>query len=63
MEVNQSNYNIFQTLPPMQQKTVHYLMSSMFLKETYVCISFFLCLNHPIDPMFNFPEIVLSNVI
>ncbi len=33
MEVNESNYNHFQSLSPMQQKAVQDLMTLKFLKE------------------------------
>jgi len=35
MEVNESNYNHFQTLSPMQQKAVQDLMTLKFLQEMY----------------------------
>ena len=35
MEVNESNYNHFQSLSPMQQKAVQDLMKLKFLKEMY----------------------------
>ena len=35
MEVNESNYNHFQSLSPMQQKAVQDLMTLKFLKEMY----------------------------
>ena len=35
MEVNESNYNHFQSLSPMQQKAVQDLMTLIFLQEMY----------------------------
>ena len=35
MEVNESNYNHFQSLSPMQQKAVQDLMTLKFLQEMY----------------------------
>jgi hypothetical protein len=35
MEVNESNYNHFQSLSPMQQKAVQDLMALKFLQEMY----------------------------
>ena len=35
MEVNESNYNHFQSLSPMQQKAVQDLMILKFLQEMY----------------------------
>jgi hypothetical protein len=35
MEVNESNYNHFQSFSPMQQKAVQDLMTSKFLQEMY----------------------------
>ncbi len=35
MEVNESNYNHFQLLSPMQQKEVQDLMTLKFLQEMY----------------------------
>ena len=35
MEVNESNYNHFQSLSPMQQKAVQDLMTLKYLQEMY----------------------------
>ena len=35
MEVNESNYNHFQSLSPMQQKAIQDLMTLKFLQEIY----------------------------
>jgi hypothetical protein len=35
MEVNESNYNHFQSLSPMQQKAVQDLMKLIFLQDMY----------------------------
>ncbi len=35
MEVNESNYNHFQSLSPMQQKAVQDLMTLIFLQDMY----------------------------